>query len=410
MDIQLNVPKLRFAGFDGEWNPHKLSEVFEVLESGVSVNSIDTPAASEKELGVLKTSCVSSGKFFPEENKTIIAEDVNRARLNPFADAILISRMNTPQLVGECGLIDKNYPNLFVPDRLWQGRVNKLLFNPKLVSLLLASENFRFRLTSIATGTSGSMKNISQPNFLGLDLTLPTLPEQQKIASFLTKVDEKLTQLKKKKELLEQYKKGMMQKIFSQEIRFKDDNGEEFPEWEEKKLADIISNKSPKFNPKKGGDLVRCIELEHLSSGNGQLLGYIDARNSNSIKNQFYEGAVLFGKLRPYLRKFLLAPFDGVCSSEIWVLNGKSVLNLFLFYLVQTNTFIDLANQSSGSKMPRADWNVVENGLMVVPSSFTEQTKIAHFLSKIDKKISLTQTQIDKAEQWKNGLLQQMFI
>ena len=189
MDIQLNVPKLRFAGFDGEWNPHKLSEVFEVLESGVSVNSIDTPAASEKELGVLKTSCVSSGKFFPEENKKIIAEDVNRARLNPFADAILISRMNTPQLVGECGLIDKNYPNLFIPDRLWQGRVNKSLFNPKLVSLLLASENFRFRLTSIATGTSGSMKNISQPNFLRLSLTLPTLPEQQKIATILSTWD-----------------------------------------------------------------------------------------------------------------------------------------------------------------------------------------------------------------------------
>jgi type I restriction enzyme S subunit len=126
-------------------------------------------------------------------------------------------------------------------------------------------------------------------------------------------------------------------------------------EWEVKKLGEVASNKSGKYNPINATDSIKCIELEHLATETGQLLGYTDGSKSGSIKNVFNEGDVLFGKLRPYLKKYLQAPFDGVCSSEIWVLKGKNISNAFLYRIVQTNSFIDLANQSSGSKMPRAD-------------------------------------------------------
>ena len=163
-------------------------------------------------------------------------------------------------------------------------------------------------------------------------------------------------------------------------------------EWRKDKFGNIVTNTSPKFNPSKANGIVKCIELEHISSKTGELLGFIDGSQSGSIKNVFSKGDVLFGKLRPYLRKYFHTPFDGVCSSEIWVLSGKSIRNAFLYQLVQTDKFVELANQSSGSKMPRADWNLVKDGSFLFPTQ-DEQEKISVFLNAIDKRI-LTQSKI----------------
>lgn len=187
-------------------------------------------------------------------------------------------------------------------------------------------------------------------------------------------------------------------------LRFPEFTGE----WQEKKLGEIASNKSGKFNPEKSNEFVKCIELEHLASETGQLLGFVNGNNSGSIKNKFKKGDVLFGKLRPYLKKYLLAPFEGVCSSEIWVLNGISISNDFLFRIIQTEKFIDLANQSSGSKMPRADWSVVSSGLFKFPS-LPEQTKIANFLTAVDTKISQLKKKKELLEQYKKGVMQKIF-
>lgn len=179
-------------------------------------------------------------------------------------------------------------------------------------------------------------------------------------------------------------------------------------EWEKKKLGEVATNKSGKYNPEKESSSIKCIELEHLSSETGQLIGYIDGKKSGSIKNTFEKGDVLFGKLRPYLKKYLLAPFDGVCSSEIWVLKGMNISNDFLYRIVQTDRFIDLANQSSGSKMPRADWNVIEKGIFSFPS-LPEQAKIASFLTAVDEKIQALKQKKNGLEQYKKGVMQRIF-
>jgi type I restriction enzyme, S subunit len=188
------------------------------------------------------------------------------------------------------------------------------------------------------------------------------------------------------------------------QLRFPEFTGE----WEKKKLREVVTNKSGKYNPEKEINSVKCIELEHLAQESAQLLGYIDGKNSGSIKNKFAKGDVLFGKLRPYLRKYLLASFDGVCSSEIWVLKGINISNDFLFRIIQTDTFIDLANQSSGSKMPRADWTVVENGVFSFPT-LPEQTKIATFLTAVDEKIQALKKKHGLLEQYKKGVMQKLF-
>jgi type I restriction enzyme S subunit len=193
-------------------------------------------------------------------------------------------------------------------------------------------------------------------------------------------------------------------KILAPKLRFKGfDEG-----WQNNKLGDIINNKSPKYNPEKAKESFKCIELEHLSTSTGELLGYIDSISSASIKNKFNEGDILFGKLRPYLRKYLRAPFEGVCSSEIWVLKGEKITNDFLYQIVQSDFFINLANQSTGSKMPRADWNVVASGIFHFPN-LPEQQKIASFLSAVDEKIQQLTRKKELLEQYKKGVMQQLF-
>ena len=174
------------------------------------------------------------------------------------------------------------------------------------------------------------------------------------------------------------------------------------------KINNIFTNKSKSFNPLLNENLP-CIELEHLSQSTGQILGTIDSSGQQSTKNVFEVNSVLFGKLRPYLRKFAQPKFKGVCSSEIWVLTGIKISNQYLFQYIQSEQFSELTNIQSGSKMPRADWGVISDADIEYPC-LEEQTKIANFLSTIDQKIEVVAQQIEQAKTWKKGLLQQMFV
>ena len=245
-------------------------------------------------------------------------------------------------------------------------------------------------------------------DFKVIKINAPSKEEQTKIASFLSAVDEKISQLTQKHELLSQYKQGMMQKLFSQQIRFKADDGSEFGAWDTNRIRYVFTNKSRNFNPQTEENLP-CIELEHLSQNTGKILETIDSIEQKSTKNLFEKNCVLFGKLRPYLRKFAKPQFKGVCSSEIWVLTGIRISNDYLFQYIQSEQFSELTNIQSGSKMPRADWNVISKAEIEYPC-LDEQNKIANFLSAIDQKIAVVAQQIEQAKVWKKGLLQQMFV
>ena len=175
-------------------------------------------------------------------------------------------------------------------------------------------------------------------------------------------------------------------------------------DWEVVRLGDVCEIKKGKVNPKKT-ETIPCVELEHISQDTGMLLGFIDSREQLSIKNSFSKGDVLFGKLRPYLRKFWRASFDGVCSSEIWVLQGKKVSNAFLFYLVQTARFSQIANATCGTKMPRADWKLMQDENFAIPP-LAEQEKIAEILSTWDTQIQNFETLITEKQALKKGLCQ----
>ena len=196
----------------------------------------------------------------------------------------------------------------------------------------------------------------------------------------------------------------MSKRVHIPELRFKEFSGE----WEKDILKNIFKISSDKFNPINNEQKYKCVELEHLAQNTGKLLGYLSSDNQVSIKNKFKKNDILFGKLRPYLKKYWLAQFDGVCSSEIWVLSGKKVINNFLFYLIQTDKFNLIANVSSGSKMPRADWKYMAEVLYFIPQK-PEQQKIALFLTTIDTKIEQLTKKVELQEQYKKGVMQKIF-
>jgi type I restriction enzyme S subunit len=183
------------------WPNLRLKDVIAKLESGVSVNASNEPVEGDN-IGVLKTSCVGKDVFLPSQNKSVWPTEIERVCVPVQAGRIIISRMNTPRLVGASSYISKDYPNLFLPDRLWQ---TVFLANIKLdykwLSLLIGCSAFRFLLSTLATGTSPSMKNLGQEKFLNISFPFPPLPEQKTITAYL---DAKTAQIDRKIDLLSQ--------------------------------------------------------------------------------------------------------------------------------------------------------------------------------------------------------------
>lgn len=201
------------------WEINTIGSLVMELEAGVSVNAWDKPAGGNAP-GVLKTSCVSSGSFFPEENKLVIAKDKNRISCPVKADTIIISRMNTPLLVGESGYVETDFPNLFLPDRLWQTIMRKEQnCSVKWLSQVLNWQPVRKLIRDIATGTSGSMKNISKGSFLSISIRIPPPEEQKEIAYKLHSLDSAINTETKNYSKLNSLKQGLMHDLLTGKVR-----------------------------------------------------------------------------------------------------------------------------------------------------------------------------------------------
>lgn len=170
---------------------------------------------------------------------------------------------------------------------------------------------------------------------------------------------------------------------------------------------DKIANLSKeKYNPNSNEHL-KCLELEHFDKETGFINGYIDSANQSSTKNVFKCGDILFGKLRPYLKKYTRAKFDGVCSTEIWVLFEKKFVSIndYIFLIIQTDRFNYISNVSSGTHMPRADWAYVSNFPFLLPP-LSEQEAIAGVLGDWDNTLELLDKQIELKQEQKKYLMQ----
>ena len=171
------------------WKVERLKWVVDFISSGVSVNASDQPAENGA-FGVLKTSAVAQGEFKPVENKSVWGTEYDRLACPVTAHSIIMSRMNTPALVGESGYVDQDYPNLFLPDRLWKITFDEQRVDVQFMALVLSSKEARNALSSMATGTSPSMKNLSQEEMMELLVPLPGLNEQREIRKYILASDD----------------------------------------------------------------------------------------------------------------------------------------------------------------------------------------------------------------------------
>lgn len=223
---------------EGRWVPHaefKDSELGEIpagwevgcvgdyigaLRAGVSVNG-EARQHGKDEVGVLKVGCVFEGRFLPGEHKTVVPEDVARVAEPARKGSIIISRANTSALVGESAYVEDDWPDLFLPDKLWQTEPSSIPHSVRWLAFYLQSPFARDEISKAATGTSGSMKNIAKPAFLGVPMPRLPLDEQERIADVLMAVTGKLDGLSAKRTHLQTLKRGLMQKLLSGEWRVK---------------------------------------------------------------------------------------------------------------------------------------------------------------------------------------------
>jgi type I restriction enzyme, S subunit len=395
------VPKLRFLDFEGVWNIKKLRNISDFFSGGTPTSTNksyyngDIPFIKSGEINNDKTvQFLSEEGFKSSSAKMVNSGDLLYALYGATSGEVGISKIN--------GAI--NQAILCIRTEEERGFLcNYLKYNKaRIVSKYL----------------QGGQGNLSADIIKDLRIAFPTFPEQQKIASFLSAVDDKLQQLKKKKELLEEYKKGVMQKIFSQELRFKDDNGNNYPSWEEKRLNEV-------FHSKRGSGLSG---KNIVSDGKNKCILYGALYTKyDEVIDEVIESTNEDGKVKSQIGDILVpasTTTTGIDLANFTALNQEGVLlggdisilrfskkghNVYWAYYLTHYKKYEVASFAQGSTIVHIYFSHFGKTQIEEPT-IEEQHKIANFLSSLDSKIKLVSTQIEKTKFFKKGLLQQMFV
>jgi type I restriction enzyme, S subunit len=395
-----------------DWEVTTLGKEIEDLEAGVSVNSTDENIIVT-DLCILKTSSISGGKFIPYECKKISQKDIPRAKLNPQKDSIIISRMNTPDLVGECGYVSESYDNLFLPDRLWQTKFpHASKIEVKWLNYVLNTTDYKLKIKNVATGTSNSMKNISKSSFLSLKIPLPPQTEQRAIATCLSTIDETITktnQLIAQKELR---KKWLMQQLLSGKKRLKGFGRE----WKEVRLDDIfnrVTRKNDEVNTnvvtisaQRG--FVRQTDFFNKSIASEILDNYFLVEKGEFCYNKSYSNGYPWGATKR------LNDFEKAVVTTLYICfgirNEKETSGDFFEQYFEAN-LLDKGLTKIAHEGGRAHGllNVTPNdffSLKINIPEFEEQTAIAQVLQAADKEIQLLKAKAEKLKEEKKGMMQ----
>jgi type I restriction enzyme S subunit len=387
---KLKIPKLRFQAFSGKWEEKKLGEVSTPLVYGM--NSAAKEYDGENIYLRITDIDSSSGRLKKEGLTSPCGKLEDSYRLKD--GDLLFTR--TGASVGKTYLYKKTDGRLYFAGFLIKGNIEKA--NPYFVYLLTLQRKYSKFVESVSMRSG--QPGINAKEYAEFKLTLPSILEQQKIAEFLESNDQWIENLKVQKESFESYKKGMMQKLFSQEIRFKDDKGKEFPKWEEKKLNSISLIK-------KGNQLNR----EGLSRDTGYPVinggiepsGYTNVCNTQGKTITISEGGNSCGYVN-YIKQ------DFWCGGHCYSLINLDK-DIDLSFLYQSLKFLEknIMMLRVGSGLPNIQKKDIDKFKLKIPE-ILEQQKISDFLTSVDKVIQSKQQQIAQAELWKKGLMQGLFV
>ena len=394
----MTVPKLRFKEFEAGWIKNRLSKISDVNPKNTPLKStfiyIDLESVQDGRL--IKEEQICKNEAPSRAQRTLIKKDVIYQTVRPYQKNNYFFNLEG---------------NYVASTGYAQIRTKQ---NSQFIYQLLHTDNFVNKVLVRCTGTS--YPSINSSDLKDIYIHHPTLPEQEKIASFLSSVDERIQKLERKKSLLEEYKKGVMQKIFSQELRFKDDNGNNYPNWEEKKLGELcdLKNgyafKSSSYNNKGAFNIVTIKNVQ-----DGKMVAdfnKICTLPTNIENYQILELDDILISMTGNVGRVCKVIFNKcLLNQRVGKIVPKDVHKEYLYFVLNNKKFIQtMENTGQGA----AQMNIGKKDILaykgIHPSEVEEQQKIASFLSGIDKKIELVETQIQQSKTFKKGLLQQMFV
>ena len=378
------VPKLRFKEFSGEWEEKKLNDVGLITTGSTPSTSISEYYGGER----LFVSPVDiQGNRYINKTKTTLTELGFSKGRKVVKDSVCFVCIGST--IGKVAQLTE--------DSLTNQQINCITANNKnfndFVYSLLELKASKIKLLA----GEQALPQINKSDFSKLKFYLPSLQEQEKIASFLISVDTRIEQLIKKEQLLQQYKKGVMQKIFNQEIRFKADDGSEFCDWEEKKLGDILDYIQPTKYLVKDTEYNDSYTIPVLTAGKTFILGYTNETDGVFENNL---PVIIFDDFTT-ANKFVNFPFKAK-SSAMKILVSKNNNIKFIYEAIQMIKY-----EVGGHER---HWISKFSFLNIFIPCIEEQTKIANFLSSIDSKIEKVKKQLNSTKEFKKALLQQMFV
>lgn len=395
------IPKIRFKGFTDAWEQRKLGEISSSLEYGLNAAAKEYDGENKY---IRITDIDDNTHEFLTDSLTSPDIDLTGAENYKLTKGdILFAR--TGASVGKSYIYRDSdglvyYAGFLIRARIREEYDAEFIFQNTLTD----KYNKYIAVTSQRSGQPG----VNAQEYSEFEIRVPGKEEQTKIGAYFHSLDQLITLHQRKCDESKELKKYMLQKMFPKkgekvpEIRFEGFTDD----WEQRKLGNMALRES---NSKESSFELPGVEYEDVVVEEGRLNKDIMLKEGHKKGIVFDATHVLYGKLRPYLHNWLNPDFSGVAVGDWWVLKPNGVDKNFLYRLIQTQGFDDIANQSAGSKMPRADWNLISNSVFSIPRPLVEQAKIGEYFNYLDNLITLHQRKCDSLKELKKYMLQNMF-
>ena len=393
-------PRIRFKEFNNKWGNYKLGQ-FGTFKSGIGFP--DSQQGGTEGIPFFKVSDmnnIGNETEMKTANNYVTQEQIVKNSWNVIKDtpAIIFAKvgaalmLNRKRLVTKPFLIDNNTMSYSL-NKSWDKDFGLTLFHtidlPKYAQI-------------------GALPSYNASDIATIKVNVPSIQEQSAIGSLFRTLDDLLTSYKDNLANYQSLKATMLSKMFPKagqtvpEIRL--DGFED--RWEEKEFIQIVN----RVTESSDSDALPKVEFEDIISGQGKLNKDISSKFDNRKGILFKPGYTLYGKLRPYLNNWLLPKFEGVALGDFWVFDPNGNNSDFIYYLVQSSRYQKVANDTSGTKMPRSDWKSVSTTIFAIPQTIAEQQAIGSYFSNLDNLINSYQEKISQLETFKKKLLQDMFI
>ena len=395
-----------------DWDIGSLKDAFPKLSAGVSVNSDESIYS---DYYVLKTSAVRDGKVNITESKPVVQSDYSRVKCPVKKGTIIISRMNTPAMVGECGFSAIDAPNTFLPDRLWQAEPSSAEYDFQWLNYLLNTEKYSTAIRATATGTSNSMKNIAKDRLLEITIPKPLRPEQQRIADALSDMDELIASLEKTIAKKEAIKQGAMQELLTGKRRLEGFNGE----WKTAKLISCteriivgLATSVTQYYRDHGVTLFRNLNILPNRLDDSDIL-YLDPSFASQYSSkQIRENDVLTVHTG-YVGTSCVVPqkYDGSLTFTTLITTTNSMILAPQYLVFHLNSVLGskmIESLQAGGGRNNLNVSDFEQYELSFPKDIAEQIAISNVIAAVDKEIELLKLKQQKLLSCKQGMMQQL--